>query len=167
MEPPPFGDGNRLARFLQASVWPLCFNGATAFRRWKPLRRRVVARLRIPASMEPPPFGDGNAARTGSLPAPSSCFNGATAFRRWKPLRRRVKIQGRQLLQWSHRLSAMETVATGVMTAAQWALLQWSHRLSAMETRTWASRLGRYLRRFNGATAFRRWKPPTLIVPGR
>ena len=37
------------------------------------------------------------------------------------------------LLQWGHRLSAMETGATGSgKTASVW--LQWGHRLSAMET---------------------------------
>ena len=44
-------------------------------------------------------------------------------------------------LQWSHRLSAMETAWAGgeVLTAAN---LQWSHRLSAMETAPRVDRLG-------------------------
>ena len=95
--PPPFGDGNRASlAWLTSLQWGhrlsametsvlhtpfsrrpslgYCFNGATAFRRWKPAQVRL-------ASMGPPPFGDGN--------APLNMirrFNGATAFRRWKPL---------------------------------------------------------------------------------
>ena len=82
MGPPPFGDGNMLARRrhrwscgfngatafrrwkLFDSVWGCLreqsFNGATAFRRWKlqDLRRALPHHLH--ASMGPPPFGDGN-----------------------------------------------------------------------------------------------------------
>ena len=59
MGPPPFGDGNFFQSYA-SSGWPLCFNGATAFRRWKPAHRRPVRPLPVRASMGPPPFGDGN-----------------------------------------------------------------------------------------------------------
>ena len=61
------------------------------------------------------------------------------------------------MLQWGHRLSAMERVDY----LAEWSrntLLQWGHRLSAMERLQIRERRRFGLRRFNGATAFRRWK---------
>ena len=64
------------------------------------------------ASMEPPPFGDGN-------------------------------------------------LVTSWVSPPSVSLLQWSHRLSAMETRLRRCRLLSSEDRFNGATAFRRWKPVT------
>ena len=87
MGPPPFGDGNllRSARYILPTVR---FNGATAFRRWKRSPDR-------------------------EMPARDHRFNGATAFRRWKPCN---LAQGRAewlALQWGHRLSAMETAASG------------------------------------------------------
>ena len=137
----------------------------------------------------------------------TSSFNGATAFRRWKRLQiERAEIQNK-LLQWGHRLSAMETAISPLVMPCsshlQWghrlsametyqfagffsvhiypsmgpppfgdgnvgfslwpvlngASLQWGHRLSAMETS--GSRCGPFVNGgpFNGATAFRRWKP--------
>ena len=59
-------------------------------------------------------------------------------------------------LQWGHRLSAMETSSNRRQPTSP-SQLQWGHRLSAMET----CRLGpavEVFRRFNGATAFQRWK---------
>ena len=85
-------------------------------------------------------------------------FNGATAFQRWKPLNRETCILIGSALQWSHRLSAMETAAHPLRQGPKPApsmepppfsdgntlrdvqplvvnvSLQWSHRLSAMET---------------------------------
>ena len=65
------------------------FNGATAFRRWKPaMQSRFVI------------SGEG--------------FNGATAFRRWKPgISQELAYRAWQL-QWGHRLSAMETSEMGL-----------------------------------------------------
>ncbi len=132
MGPPPFGDG-------------------------KHRRGRLPPRQKCRASMGPPPFGDGKASgcrsgcpRSGSfngatafrrwkgLPGPPAPhreegFNGATAFRRWKasikPLVRATEI----LLQWGHRLSAMEILITCLMASCG-TVLQWGHRLSAMES---------------------------------
>ena len=111
MGPPPFGDGNvpdswvpisdhtplqwghRLSAMeTRCPVRPSkslsdCFNGATAFRRWKQAATDLKVANSSTASMGPPPFGDGN--RT-SATSPSSIF---------------------PRLQWGHRLSAMETGA--------------------------------------------------------
>ena len=58
------------------------FNGATAFRRWKP--RTPMALGVLPPSMGPPPFGE-------------------------KPRTPMALSLGYSRLQWGHRLSAMET----------------------------------------------------------
>ena len=84
MGPPPFGDGNWAAN--GGVIYPIDpFNGATAFRRWK-------------------------LGRVGIAPYPRlHSFNGATAFRRWKLGLAVNETSRRYVLQWGHRLSAMET----------------------------------------------------------
>ena len=158
MEPPPFGSGKTRMSALQWS------------HRLSAVETTVGTALRYRApSMEPPPFGSGNWIRS---------FNGATAFRQWRALHQS------SILQWSHRLSAVET-PTGCAFPPPFGCqrrrffsrsgLQWSHRLSAVETvvRT-VGRQGneppsavyggggrtRRSRPFNGATAFRQWKLP-------
>ena len=214
-----------------SSRWPCtCFNGATAFRRWKLVGSHnvllAVVQLQwghrlsametyyqapffgyaTQASMGPPPFGDGNFSALWETSSPRSCFNGATAFRRWKPVPETLIPFGGQVasmgpppfgdgnmpdvmpeliwehtLQWGHRLSAMETIYhvpqypgkgfrfNGATAFRRWKRhsrfwagdpdikLQWGHRLSAMETCS-PSSPARTIRCFNGATAFRRWK---------
>ena len=109
----------------------LYFNGATAFRRWKGRTGR----------------------RSG---ARSRNFNGATAFRRWKVPQFEGCMAAASLLQWCHRLSAMER-GSNLARAAVAAPLQWCHRLSAMErARPYEDLV--IIPNFNGATAFRRWK---------
>ena len=165
MGPPPFGDGNPCGGRLE-NLHVLAFNGATAFRRWK-----LVVILSYGSSQHNP-------------------FNGATAFRRWKPghvspLRFHLSV-----LQWGHRLSAMET-GLHVFRAVDGELpsmgpppfgdgnisfsielltpdtdLQWGHRLSAMETASLTRSFHRRPSTFNGATAFRRWKP-AIVYDGR
>ena len=108
MGPPPFGDGNAPS----GPPWPPripAFNGATAFRRWKPYDSggnhvsgadflQWGHRL---SAMET--CGRCKGCRTGEP------FNGATAFRRWKlPQGPGCHTPGNRL-QWGHRLSAMET----------------------------------------------------------
>ena len=132
MEPPPFGSGNSV--------------------------RAESALETNAASMEPPPFGSGN---MRGRPAPRSaswCFNGATVFRQWKLENRLRPLYEQMKLQWSHRLSAVETrrgrgmctpslgCFNGATAFRQWKRLgdgdggarlmplQWSHRLSAVET---------------------------------
>ena len=60
MGPPPFGDGNQPVPNRRRVC--TCFNGATAFRRWKPWNSAILTarNLTDSASMGPPPFGDGN-----------------------------------------------------------------------------------------------------------
>ena len=145
--PPPPGTG---------LLHLLTFNGATAFRRWK----RPVPRCPFAAPLLPVccPFNGATAFRRWKRPVPRCpfaapllplcCpFNGATAFRRWK--RRspgpcfngavsRPVVNQQCPLQWGHRLSAMETTC----------------RLTSLSARSTIVTLSR----FNGATAFRRWK---------
>ena len=130
MGPPPFGDGNWPHGLLLHQI-RRPFNGATAFRRWKP-----------------------------SCSKPSRCtgstFNGATAFRRWKLNLMIDYARTTNHLQWGHRLSAMETT-TSKEEALALGFLQWGHRLSAMETARRLTRKKPSSTAFNGATAFRRW----------
>ena len=157
------------------------FNGATAFRRWERSNRSVpvIALLVLQwghrlSAME--------ASLTSNVPmSVQACFNGATAFRRWKPpcssgpAARRHSFNGATAFQrWKHHrlhLSVLKAVAAsmGPPPFGDGSLimepilsdiepLQWGHRLSAMEARrspSGPSSCGC----FNGATAFRRWKP--------
>ena len=118
------------------------FNGATAFRQWKQrCRGWPTHTASTSASMEPPPFGSGN---KGMLQ------------KYWKSAIAKINLQWshrlsavethlapnahgqprRNLtLQWSHRLSAVETSETACALVRSGPLdLQWSHRLSAVET---------------------------------
>ena len=131
MGPPPFGDGDGSASLSDPS---------------RRQRRRE-------ASMGPPPFGDGDSSWAGSilgdaspevllqwghrlsameigtwkaraiLPPPDRCcFNGATAFRRWRSPRCLLVASWTRkaaMLQWGHRLSAMEMPAWGVSNGRQ------------------------------------------------
>ena len=183
MEPPPFGDGNGKARGISScfAFWLQWshrlsametrdatssrpspgrrFNGATAFRRWKRLmsvttstRSELLQWSHRLSAMETSSKASGTCSSWGG-------FNGATAFRRWKP--------GRRGQFGPHHIRAsMEPPPFGdgnmtgeVSSARTTSALQWSHRLSAMET-TLAGAVGPVPSpRFNGATAFRRWKP--------
>ena len=157
MGPPPFGDGNMVAvtRFvvstplqwghrLSAMETTVVGSGTIIIRatlqwghRLSAMETGVDVRLRRPgceASMGPPPFGDGNAYDPGCLPFLSDS------------------------LQWGHRLSAMDTVPWPKPPAVV-CMLQWGHRLSAMETYLSPEANRQRWSRFNGATAFRRWKP--------
>ena len=156
MGPPPFGDGK--SNCGRATAAMSCgFNGATAFRRWKGHWRarwnaktvpasmgpppfgdgkgHVPARLqrRGHASMGPPPFGDGKQRGDGKTDRGIHSFNGATAFRRWKARGQFALFEFRShVLQWGHRLSAMERGIRRFRTSSSTGL-QWGHRLSAME----------------------------------
>ena len=157
MGPPPFDGGNAACPSLPKSH-ARRFNGATAFRRWKPRAGR-----RTPTSSH-------------------AGFNGATAFRRWKQMAIPYTSAAPVVLQWGHRLSTVETDghtlhqrgagcasmgpppfdggnrSTGLPLSSTPCTLQWGHRLSTVETRRrWQPSRNRTTR-FNGATAFRRWK---------
>ena len=58
MGPPPFGDGKPTTPAWPCPAVP-CFNGATAFRRWKGVEVPIHVNDMEEASMGPPPFGDG------------------------------------------------------------------------------------------------------------
>ena len=61
MGPPPFGDGNSTSTSTSTPTAAIAgFNGATAFRRWKPEQVPPTGDIVSAASMGPPPFGDGN-----------------------------------------------------------------------------------------------------------
>ena len=89
MGPPPFGDGNAVWLTAMVQILSSPFNGATAFRRWKPCGKRL-SRLRLDildlqwghrlSAMETARWGLSKADHSMVLP-----------------------------LQWGHRLSAMET----------------------------------------------------------
>ena len=115
MGPPPFGDG-KFTGFTRSPFITDCFNGATAFRRWK----AVLPRCAKPSRSC---FNGATAFRRwkvcrGTAPScPRQGFNGATAFRRWKAPGRTRRLRGVLSLQWGHRLSAMESAVRTVQPA--------------------------------------------------
>ena len=109
MGPPPFGGGN-LAKTPHSLRRLVGFNGATAFRRWKPGRPGPPGPAARIASMGPPPFGGGNPSTWATNCNSQDSFNGATAFRRWKRDNNGQDRLGDHRLQWGHRLSAVETI---------------------------------------------------------
>ena len=86
------------------------------------------------ASMEPPPFGDGN------------------------PFDEDLDGEFRYQLQWSHRLSAMETFQNAVMDLSVIADASMEPPPFGDGNNEGHRQDRRRLPRFNGATAFRRWK---------
>ncbi len=140
MGPPPFGDGNlatTLARLAMSASVPKLQWGHRLSAMETAASKMRRAQMAVTASMGPPPFGDGNLINRCALRSPSGCFNGATAFRRWKPTSfwtgEVTKGPDSDMLQWGHRLSAMET-SFNPTTRNDAVWLQWGHRLSAMET---------------------------------
>ena len=133
MEPPPFGDGDAALswRGMRSSR---CFNGAIAFRRWRSMwtSRPTLQRRRG--------------------------FNGAIAFRRWRSLGDRL-----MLLFAGDASMGPPPFGDGYAWHSEHGeaiidLLQWGHRLSAMETARSVPSLATPCTSFNGATAFRRWR---------
>ena len=162
MGPPPFG-GGKPAGIAAGNRRNRCFNGASAFRRWKedpvPLTARHAHVLQ---------WG----LRLSAVERPGFCwhirdricrFNGASAFRRWKAQLARQGWGVYDPLQWGLRLSAVES-RTSCPTSPTSAALQWGLRLSAVESRATAP-AGYPIRRFNGASAFRRWKGQPVRSP--
>ena len=133
MGPPPFGDGNKVRlptdgsakcplqwghrlSAMETSCRPSSgrfptstFNGATAFRRWKRCGNPAKSILGNSAFNGATAFRRWKPWRTRRLVLSRSCFNGATAFRRWKRGAAAAAMAGAVILQWGHRLSAMET----------------------------------------------------------
>ena len=124
-----------------------------------PFRRPVIQYPTSP-SMGPPPFGDGNYRIS---------FNGATAFRRWKQRPPdSTPSMFSAMRNTIRQLSSGPPFGDGNLTVpvlfVLYGILQWGHRLSAMETTTVGYSGRPSSGTFNGATAFRRWKP--VLQPG-
>ena len=157
MGPPPFGDGNPVA------------NGATAFRRrMGPPSDTLTHTLQWGHRLSAMETRH-NPANTASVSRRSDLQWGHRLSAMETARRVAVDAKVKRTLQWGHRLSAMETRksstrTTGGATAFRVSsmFLQWGHRLSAMETprfngEPFGATQGEGA--FNGATAFRRWKP--------
>ena len=130
MEPRPFRRGDNVAgdaditeMFLQ---WSHALSGVETD--LPGTRRDTIDK----PSMEPRPFRRGDLAAGTVLVTVIYAFNGATPFQAWR-LDVTMILVGRDVLQWSHALSGVETAATGV-SGSQTEYLQWSHALSGVET---------------------------------
>ena len=157
MGPSPFSDGNDHALPGQ-SLHHHRFNGAIAFQRWKwehhvgggPHRRRFNGAIA---------FQRWKCLSVRRKLRHDHRFNGAIAFQRWKSSKCLPTSRAATgvLLQWGHRLSAMEIVVprpgrTGVGQASMGPSPfsdgnQRTHRQESAQSRG-----------FNGAIAFQRWK---------
>ena len=182
MGPPPFGDGNFRYRWQQG-LRRVTFNGATAFRRWKlsiSLAARIASRdlqwgHRLSAMetrptgatrrLRLPTFNGATAFRRWKRPSywPPPCrlptFNGATAFRRWKRARGLGRSTRGLILQWGHRLSAMETFDIAGSKDCVAGPSMGPPPFGDGNKRTRLRPPATSVSTFNGATAFRRWKP--------
>ena len=143
-----------------------CFNGATAFRRWKP-QAALVLHPEVPASMGPPPFGDGNERVNVHVPRQDAASMGTPPFGDGNFKRSRdapASLVGASM--------GPPPFGDGNRSMEDWRrsdhpVLQWGHRLSAMETSCAFWRCPASMPRFNGATAFRRWKHHIKSPPSR
>ena len=164
-----------------------CFNGATAFRQWKP-RSAQRPRGMFKCFNGATAFRQWKPAKLLEMLDPvANSFNGATAFRQWEHYSQERWGYIKRNLQWGHRLSAVETeigaTAKGDVQMLQWGhrlsavetiikhhwylnhcSLQWGHRLSAVETWHSAKPTRHPGGRFNGATAFRQWKRNSAFI---
>ena len=149
MGPPPFGDGKSTRLQERAEVQKLQWgHRLSAMESHGDLE--VAGGSTSWASMGPPPFGDGKsqpgADRTQAATSTSRRFNGATAFRRWKATLGRRAIPALAV-----------TASMGPPPFGDGKRLQWRDR--SMGPPPFGDRGGiRTTERFNGATAFRRWK---------
>ena len=116
--PPPFGDGNDTGLTPNGGYCG-CFNGATAFRRWK-----LEASANYSEFWSPLQWGHRLSAMETPAMVPisrSACklqWGPLAAFRRWKLLALGAIALIAWELQWGHRLSAMETALCG--SSAPW-----------------------------------------------
>ena len=137
MEPSPFSDGNTsdaarrispsrfngaiaFQRWKHAEIVKLTmasgrFNGAIAFQRWKHLGRQPVE-YHHHASMEPSPFSDGNHRLGLSLCLLVMASMEPSPFSDGNVPPKSVCPPSLISLQWSHRLSAMETSIASSMS---------------------------------------------------
>ena len=85
-------------------------------------------------SMEPRPFSRGYTKGERGWQDQGTSFNGATAFQPWIPSRKLLNSSRGLYLQWSHGLSAVDTVIGKRIDLVTCPGLQWSHGLSAVDT---------------------------------
>ena len=164
------------------------FNGAIASQPWIHDDKSGKRRTPLVPSMEPWSFShgyaEGEVGQVVEAAAPSmEPWPLSHGYRAAGPL----PHGGVLILQWSHGLSAMDTVLVdgslivstepnGAMTSQPWIRnstgdsqlgtsdLQWSHDLSAMDTlRTWGCSI-RHCCSFNGAMAFQPWIRITIGI---
>ena len=83
-------------------------------------------------------------------------FNGAMTSQPWILDRSKSRYWDKMTLQWSHDLSAMDTVSYRI-SARSIVSLQWSHDLSAMDTRSGMMASRSLLDGFNGAMTSQPW----------
>ena len=112
--------------------------------------------------MGPPPFGSGNLELAGLKPLSGRGFNGATAFRQWKHRRYGVRPAGPGRASMGPPPFGSGNTGGTVFDRLDRGELQWGHRLSAVETPAVRCSTGWTGASFNGATAFRQWKPQRL-----
>ncbi len=157
MEPQPFGHGNAQSNRRPAGQIP-SFNGATAFRPWKPWHPEVAVLMaeilqwsHSLSAMETSIYKAGiytvddlqwshslSAMETCLSPAPATMptlsFNGATAFRPWKR-RNQGNHPDARLPPFNGATAFRPWKLTKPMVNIHVSIvLQWSHSLSAMET---------------------------------
>ena len=164
MGPPPFGDGNAPMPPDPLRT-PNGFNGATAFRRWKPSitspSRSVASTLqwghRLSAMETSGTVATGSVGNQG--------FNGATAFRRWKLGDIGLDVEVRSIASMGpppfgdgnepgmHVWNAVHAASMGPPPFGDGNAGYYSWP----EIRSTG---------FNGATAFRRWKRGILFLAG-
>ena len=187
MGPPPFGDG-KLCQAVTASWASSALQWGHRLSAMESRQRRAHRGRLADASMGPPPFGDGKDRGVPGLGVGVQASMGPPPFGDGKGLTPFSVHPVCHMLQWGHRLSAMESRSATPASQSRWpcfngatafrrwkgilikgnaaapVVLQWGHRLSAMERR--AARRGRPTTStsFNGATAFRRWKVGSVGV---
>ena len=154
MGPPPSAVESTMA-IPTASICSR-FNGATASQRWKDWQRPIRAGISTCFNGATAPSG-GKLQPECCQSRRQPCFNGATAFSRWKAdYRLRLYVQA-VMLQWGHRLSAVEIGQgnrhrTGHSNASMGPPpLSGGRSPCPTPTARWSTS-------FNGATACKRWK---------
>src|SRR5262245_16945592 len=93
----------------------------------------VIANRHLFASMEPRAHARGNTTANINTGPPTPRFNGATRSRAWKLCLGKLVEPAKNVLQWSHALTRVETESTLAALTAP-AELQWSHALTRVET---------------------------------
>ena len=146
-----------LTYWSSASVSMPYFNSATTFRLWKHVVIEIKRkRVRIN-------FNSATTFRLWKLKSIKTVrgrlgnFNSATTFRLWKHNFRGWVWHLRELLQFCHNLSVMETFSIAAPSKYP-SPLQFCHNLSVMETINSVLKDAADGSNFNSATTFRLWK---------